>query len=779
MLSALARPITSTTLPSYSSDSEMGASEPVVDCNLPELLVKDLATSEDTFRSKAMTAGCPYAGLAAPSREPMPSFRRPLVPCRGSSQGRPMGTRRSLMNWLVAEGPDACAEELDENGHLGSQEGCPDSSNAASIGMALSLARTRQQSVATAATSDSGRCSSLFSHNNALSPTPPVFSPSLRRRESSPHSTWYEDEPDSPRERPGSSVFTAGTSISDPHRPVTETENDSDNDMAKEKRAADGHGIPSVTAEAFSSEGGCATRTRPRTPGHQAHPEKPRLVDIPPARTAERRGTLSNGNSLQASCGSVSLIETATGRTVINASAPPPPIAFANRSQALHHSHARPSSATATDATDREDEALDTGRELGAGACAQSLGEARKPSLVDLRRLVDAGAETLASSQKSTPYTPSLPIPGIPLPPEIVESLRVSISCFPETMLLTSSLSVETIRAYSKKFRHRVDTDCRLRAVDTGSAFFPSASQNHKPPRRWNMGWLGHSPRSNKQDQFQPPRQRPQRPQRPSPQQQQYSYAFPRGNRSSPFATSNLTLSGAESLTPTWVAIKNIFPSASDHLCDALYAHLLVYNYIVSLAPPRRPQPSFQATPAEDLGASAEGGSLGIPQKAASLLGMDDPVSAATTTACQHHHQHHRHHQQEEQPPTPPRRRALSRSRGRRRISYYPPAGLTPSPAGLNAGGGGSGGSSASSAAMGELLAGLRRCVHLLVATMRTTAAAAPGDGQEEEALADEVGSILFGSELNAERVEAVEPVLVRALCEVVRCAEEGSLGGL
>lgn len=107
--------------------------------------------------------------------------------------------------------------------------------------------------------------------------------------------------------------------------------------------------------------------------------------------------------------------------------------------------------------------------------------------------------------------------------------------------------------------------------------------------------------------------------------------------------------------------------------------------------------------------------------------------------------------------------------------------------------GGGTGWSSVSAAAggMGELLAGLRRCVHLLVATMRTTAnttntaaAAAARVIGLGEAPVDEVGSILSGIERTlvaeaAEGTEAVEPVLMRALCEIVRCAEERSLGEL
>ncbi|KAL2158359.1 hypothetical protein VTH06DRAFT_4407 [Thermothelomyces fergusii] len=202
-------------------------------------------------------------------------------------------------------------------------------------------------------------------------------------------------------------------------------------------------------------------------------------------------------------------------------------------------------------------------------------------------------------------------------------------------------------------------------------------------------------------------------------------------------------------------------------------------------------QPS-QATSVEDLPASAERG-LGIPQKAASLLGMDDPGPATTA----HQQQQHCH---QEQQPTTSRRRLTPRSRGRRISCTL--AGLIPFSTGPNTASDGGDGwwplpprsaashgpSGGHAGGMGELLAGLRRCVHLLVATMRAPAAAcaavAPRDGETEALADDEVGSILPGTEPKlvaepADGVGAVEPVLVRALCEVVRCAEEGSLEGL
>jgi hypothetical protein len=76
---------------------------------------------------------------------------------------------------------------------------------------------------------------------------------------------------------------------------------------------------------------------------------------------------------------------------------------------------------------------------------------------------------------------------------------------------------------------------------------------------------------------------------------------------------------------------------------------------------------------------------------------------------------------------------------------------------------------------MRELLTGLGRCVNLLVATMRKG-----GEGDDMgvfgNGFADDVSLMVRDGE---GVVEGVEPVLMRALCEVVRCAEEGCLGGM
>ncbi|KAK4245613.1 hypothetical protein C7999DRAFT_16207 [Corynascus novoguineensis] len=774
----------------------MSACELIVNCNLPELLVRDLATSENLFKSKAMTAGCPYAGLAAPGRNSTPPFRRPFLPCRGNNQGQQVAINTSLLHCLVAEESNPFAEELDESGELEeAKDGSQDSSNATSIGMVPSPLRTRQQSVATVATSDSGRCSSLFSRN-ALSPSLPALSPGLRKRESSLHSTWYEDEPDSPQDRPGSSVLTARTSISDLYEPASDPSDSNHNSMAKENEKNYRPGFSPVFPEVPLLEvcSGTRTHTQPRSSASQPCHEKPRTVDVPlltisPVRipslkeshrsaestwvasdlgavsvrtTMRQRGSQNNGYLQEPQAG-VPLIEPANGQTDIDGSAPPP-IAFANRYQALHHCHAQSPSVMVIGGSG----VSGFEEKRGGEAYTQVLAEAKKPSLVNLRRWADTSTESLVSSQKAKPYAPSAPFsPGIPLPPEILESLRVSITCFPETMLLTSSLSIETIRAYSKKFKHQVGMNRTFRGVDTASVR-PSTSQSSKSPKRWNMSWLGHSQRSNKQPHLQHQQQ-----------SQQHSYSLTRGSQFPPFAMSSLSLAATAAPAPAWAPIKNIFPSASNHLCDALYAHLLAYNYVASLVPQTTPSPVFFPTTAPsssrpDPRAGTDRKGLRIPHKAASLLGMDDPVSAAAAAYSRHHHQQQQQQQQQQQRQLPSSgRRVLTRRRDGRRGSCSLAEIVAINPRNATFGRGDSdGGGGAGSAAMGELLVGLGRCVNLLVATMR-----AAGTGEKERAIADEGSSVLFGTDWGeiAEGVEPVEPVLLRALCEVVKFAEERS----
>lgn len=164
----------------------------------------------------------------------------------------------------------------------------------------------------------------------------------------------------------------------------------------------------------------------------------------------------------------------------------------------------------------------------------------------------------------------------VPLPPEVIETLRVSVTCFPETMLLTSSLTLETIRTYAKKVRH----------PHLGSITLRSQS---------------------------PPRHNPGR----SIWRKVSSYR--RGGRFSKEDMGDMDV--VPELPKPWMVVKNIFGGASDYICDALYAHAVAYNYISALVPAHHSPPNACPSPTLSTGDD-------IPRKAASLLGLSQKDSA-------------------------------------------------------------------------------------------------------------------------------------------------------
>ncbi|KAL2129280.1 hypothetical protein VTI74DRAFT_5881 [Chaetomium olivicolor] len=419
-----------------------------------------------------------------------------------------------------------------------------------------------------------------------------------------------------------------------------------------------------------------------------------------------------------------------------------------------------------------DDSEVHDGQGHGAKAYAEVLAEVRQPSLADLRRWIEASAETLAPSQTAIPYAPNAPSPGIPLPPEVVESLRVSISCFPETMLLTSSLSIETIRTYSKKVKHRADLHRHFQSSTDRSSIYSSGSLSARSSKLWNINLLGHARRRSKQHHLQHPHSLP--PTDPQPVLDTSSSLH--------FTSTRPTQSQA----PLWAPIQNIFPSASPHLCDALYAHLLAYNYISLLLPPPVPashsHPSFyfplpsraaSASAAQQCPSTSLQKDTTIPQKAAALLGMDDPVSA---TAIYRRPQTKGGHYGK-----------LSRAKGRVLLSRRSASSgsrqlhelFFPSDGGDGGGPASHRGRETQEALVGvmsEVHAGLGRCVGLLVATVNGieqsgSGLGGGGGGEGGDGLSFMVREELLKGEGGVGRVD---PVLVRALCEVVRCAEEG-----
>ncbi|GAW16398.1 hypothetical protein ANO14919_058240 [Xylariales sp. No.14919] len=184
-----------------------------------------------------------------------------------------------------------------------------------------------------------------------------------------------------------------------------------------------------------------------------------------------------------------------------------------------------------------------------------------------------------------------------PLPHNVQETIKFFITNFPEPMLLCNSLLVENIRTLSQEVRYNTDDSQSDHPVNPGPQ--PNHQQQSRLPK-WK--WLGSST----------------------------SVAVPPDQSGSVLAINK----------QEWDIIRKIFPYGSDGLCEALYAYVLVYNYITSICsrsstPPidfSRPTTPWTGTRPStassdiDMYASATPQTLlsesGIPRKAASILGM-------------------------------------------------------------------------------------------------------------------------------------------------------------
>ncbi|KAL6872012.1 hypothetical protein J3F83DRAFT_760391 [Trichoderma novae-zelandiae] len=172
----------------------------------------------------------------------------------------------------------------------------------------------------------------------------------------------------------------------------------------------------------------------------------------------------------------------------------------------------------------------------------------------------------------------------VPLPPDVMETLRVTTACFPETMLLSSSLTIETIRTYSRKARNPV--------VDLALLPGPRCHTAMSKQSLWRRVVKRGSPQ---------PCQRTRDVHTPTASLLQ-----------SPSVTS------LDSLKP-WVSVKNVFGNCSDYICDALYSHIVAYNYVSALVA-RYPTSLSNGRSSSPVASLHED----IPKKAASLLGLNE-----------------------------------------------------------------------------------------------------------------------------------------------------------
>ncbi|KOS19750.1 hypothetical protein ESCO_001169 [Escovopsis weberi] len=268
--------------------------------------------------------------------------------------------------------------------------------------------------------------------------------------------------------------------------------------------------------------------------------------------------------------------------------------------------------------------------------------------------------------------------------------------CFPETMLLSSSLTIETIRSYSKKVRQPGAERLSMAAApqftfSAGPAGPVMPIESTSPcagtKSRWRRVVRRASPCSKKKRESR----------------------FWESSAEPPSAT-------AFEAPKPWLSLKNVFGNCSDYICDALYAHIVAYNYVSALVarnPPPNPSNSRRSC------SSGPSDNEDIPKKAATLLGFGQSAGAAL-------------------------------------IGVASRTGKKPRPSSKTSG------VSSNDAALRAIKCGLQRCIRQLITTARLMAEEDSGEGEDRP--------------LEMETQDN-DRLLMRSLCEIVRISEGAAYG--
>ncbi|CCC07683.1 hypothetical protein SMACR_01250 [Sordaria macrospora] len=723
--------------------------------NFPELLVQSLEESEVFFNNQSMTAGYPCQGLAAATHvDEDYSYR---TSDQMSNQGRAPNhhhhrrtssrtsshyqsvTHQSARHSLY-EGTERrlVADMPGYHEQFGAGDDSSDTFSDSSVERMPPSIRTRQQSVVTTTTSISGRSSSPFS-SKPHSPSSTSSKPTTNRQ-----GTWFDDEPDL---MPGSEEPDMVNDRYVPPRPQTAL-GFNDKILAKtvpssptSPRTLFPNAMPMALPIHLTDNG-----DRPRTSSGQSCIGKPRIIDIHPPVVPKRKSSLRKLHlqkpaALPAFCqqegaasdadgsqlGNVQtrgitllpsptlpVLSTPGGRTIIDASKRPSLELYMKKK--VPHSQTVPTEVGVA----RQESVRD---QHSAGDSVSDLRSklSVKTSTGHLQGWLRSHTEPAVGRVRASSFVPNSPVAGVPLPADVLNTLRISTSCFPETTLLTSSLSIETIRTYSRKLKHRVRRPTNSIDDEDNESIFTFSNLSTKSRKRWNLPNLMQSRRANKRF---------------------ASYAHDLTANTFPEPRASKT-----SGVPEWAPIKNIFPTGTDRLCDALYAHLIAYNYIGTLCPPQPGTSSHipketnnapQRNPSSPTRHSDDNNVRRIPRKAESILGMNDEAAANFSSSGLYS----------------PRDGGFTRPFTRDSEK----AGGAPKMSTSSGGGGGSNGAGGCDLAMlRDIHAGLAKCIARLVTTLKLTT----GEGMVE------------GEALSPKETAALDPFLLRTLCELVRCAEE------
>ncbi|KAI8957549.1 hypothetical protein F5Y11DRAFT_360730 [Daldinia sp. FL1419] len=701
----------------------MGSFEPLMDFNLPELLVGDLEDSKEIFRARQLTAGAPAPSLADDGTKRRYSLQDSSLSAVNSSHLLDtMAKARSLQNVNDTQSHFFTIRNESHRNRSDSDSASSESSG----GLMPPSIGTRDASIATTATSVT---------SEKLEPPNEMKLKLVIQGKKQAGQSWMDldaEDPTSPDRRYSMiNIQTAAQYLSLRH----------DQDESRSMSLNSAVLRPNLTASPPSSPQVSLKQSPKMSPasskssstGDQKRIRSPLTCPTPPP---ERRSSLMHRNypvlpkiNVSSSLQALSTQhEGETSSVDLNMPSLSPP---------------RPLRREANDAVDGRSSSKSSLPLPETGNGRDESGRYSRPESADYPEIAPGGIDVeswLESSVDNFPYYAQNKADGghmpLPLPPDVIETLRVSITCFPETMLQCSSLSIETIRSHSRKLRYKSSSPASLYSESPASV---DLSDQSKQQTKWK--WL---PLKRQQSS---PAETPTSPQRfgfGESLEPRYSPTWPKKS--------------------DWATIQNLFPSGSDYLCDALYAHLVAYNYITSLCPrsvlvnpmitttttTSRPTSKSSTAPSElslglspdlrtsvDIRASTDGGA--IPRKAAHLLGLQDDPNLPI--------------------PEPPSSRCNTLRSKRsffaapRAVSYYEVSRPTTAVGSVV-------GRRLPQPEQGEqvlrdLRLGLARCISRLVATLRVT------NGNPSSP--DGTGGI--------KREE--DPDFMRALCEIVRLSEE------
>lgn len=695
----------------------MEVTEPLMECNFPEMLAGDLGLSEEVFRSKNLTAGAPAASLSGNGGRRHSSLQDRSSGLLSSPENRNVLTRmRSLQTiesgcFQLEMAPGQAAER-----RRGSFESTSTDSSGGMEPPSVA-GRGREVSVGTAATSvTSERFSPSDKSNSPIDKTSNGSWTDLQQLATDAHhnsiSTSYQER------------CRSLSNVQQPPTPKSPMSPRSPRDTGGALRTMSlGNRKPSQTiAEpmpAFKS---------PMNFGGSMQFEAPSPSKSSPSKTTNafptRRSSLTqNPDFLRISHQRVSPQPSSVRHSsIIHSNAHLMPVTPVRRPSSAGNAssnhrddeEARSMLSLDSDSDDEEDEKEDTFDH--SISTPRDVNQVATPTIVsplaDIERWVDQSSIELTQLPSPTKdYQGS----RLHVAPEVLDTLRISVACFPETILVCSSLSIETIRNNGKKVRFR-----KIDIADDSQLSLDMPESSAKPSKwKWLTQKRAPEPSPTK---MQPPQRFP-----PAPSDDAME---PRTHR------------------PVWQSIKNIFPKGTDHLCDALYAHILAFNYVTSVCPPStvaqaaRPaskQSQSSAPSISDKKSVRSDNNNKIPHKAATLLGLENDPSAIA-------------------PPREPRESSSSSTS--RPTTSRGKAGFMQGKREATK----TFGSMANRTAddhdqsLKDLRYGLAKCIARLVGTLRLTTG---------ETLAQ-------STSMRPGDIKDVDPLFIRALCEVVRCNEEG-----